>query len=117
MSGETPEGSPFGCLPETSRKFPMLIAARRTPVGANSETICCEACTGIGGPFAKVRVAHPKQASVGASTNPSPPSRAEREEPVAERWEGKVDVGGRPGPPPHPDPSVAWGYCTQPAGR
>src|SRR5437660_3945854 len=49
MSGETPEGSPFGSLPLTKRKFPMLIAARKTPVGASSETICCEACTGIGG--------------------------------------------------------------------
>src|SRR5437588_8215597 len=49
MSGETPEGSPFGSLPLTKRKFPMLIAARKTPVGASSETICGEACTGIGG--------------------------------------------------------------------
>src|SRR5207248_5527753 len=48
MSGETPDGSPFGHLPVTSRKFPILIAARKTPVGANSETICGVACTGIG---------------------------------------------------------------------
>src|SRR5207237_9227365 len=48
MSDETPDGSPFGHLPVTSRKFPILIAARKTPVGANSETICGVACTGIG---------------------------------------------------------------------
>jgi hypothetical protein len=40
MSGETPEGSPEGSLPVTSRKLPMLIAARSTPVGASSETTC-----------------------------------------------------------------------------
>src|SRR5271170_7861023 len=38
MSGETPVGSPDGLLPVTSKKLPMLIAARRTPVGASSET-------------------------------------------------------------------------------
>ena len=43
-----PEGSPFGHLPVTKRKFPILIAARRTHVGASSETICGEAWTGIG---------------------------------------------------------------------
>src|SRR5215469_6830577 len=39
MSGDTPVGSPFGALPVTSRKLPILIAARSTPVGASSATI------------------------------------------------------------------------------
>src|SRR5439155_14297973 len=38
MSGETPSGSPDGDFPVTSRKLLMLIAARRTPCGASSET-------------------------------------------------------------------------------
>ncbi len=38
ISGETPVGSPEGLLPVTNRKFPMLIAARKTPVGASSVT-------------------------------------------------------------------------------
>src|SRR6266566_9094570 len=38
ISGETPAGSPDGLLPVTKRKLPILIAARRTPVGASSDT-------------------------------------------------------------------------------
>src|SRR5262249_10157102 len=38
MSGDTPSGSPDGLFPVTRRKLPMLIAARRTPVGASSDT-------------------------------------------------------------------------------
>src|SRR6202040_818241 len=60
MSGETPDGSPLGSLPVTNRKFPMLIAARSTPVGASSETIWGEAWTGIGG-FRLVRAPHPRR--------------------------------------------------------
>ena len=41
MSGDTPVGSPDGALPVTSRKLPMLIAARRTPVGASSAARGC----------------------------------------------------------------------------
>src|SRR5215213_7824895 len=47
MSGDTPVGSPDGARPVTSRKFPMLIAARRTPVGASSEMICGDGVTGM----------------------------------------------------------------------
>src|SRR5258708_34125071 len=49
MSAETPEGSPDGVLPVTKRKLPMLIAARSTPVGASSETICWLGWTGMTG--------------------------------------------------------------------
>ena len=38
MSAATPTGSPDGLLPVTNRKLPMLIAARKTPVGASSLT-------------------------------------------------------------------------------
>src|SRR6202012_1597691 len=38
ISGETPSGSPDGVRPVTSRKLPMLMAARSTPCGASSET-------------------------------------------------------------------------------
>jgi hypothetical protein len=38
MSGETPTGSPEGLLSVTSKKFPILIAARKIPVGASSAT-------------------------------------------------------------------------------
>src|ERR1700733_11309677 len=39
MSGDTPAGSPDGVRPVTSRKLPMLMAARSTPCGASSETM------------------------------------------------------------------------------
>src|SRR5215813_14475598 len=41
MSGATPSGSPDGARPVTRRKLPILIAARRTPVGASSDKACC----------------------------------------------------------------------------
>src|SRR6185437_3304474 len=41
MSGDTPVGSPEGDLPVTRRKLPMLIAARKTPVGASSAARGC----------------------------------------------------------------------------
>src|SRR5688572_1054798 len=47
MSGDTPDGSPDGVLPVTSRKFPMLIAARSTPVGASSAMTCDEGVAGM----------------------------------------------------------------------
>src|SRR5205823_5354642 len=49
MSADTPEGSPDGVLPVTRRKFPMLIAARSTPVGASSAIICGVGVAGMAG--------------------------------------------------------------------
>jgi hypothetical protein len=39
MLGDTPAGSPFSARLVTSRKFPILMPARNTPVGANSALI------------------------------------------------------------------------------
>ena len=38
-SGDTPSGLPSARVPVTSKKFAKLIAARKTPVGANISTI------------------------------------------------------------------------------
>src|SRR5271169_4286716 len=61
MSGETPVGSPDGLLPVTSRKLPMLIAARRTPVGASSATTALSGISLVRKWWGRLR--HPERSS------------------------------------------------------